>query len=496
MSLYENPTPLELRLAWDYYSDFTNISMSSLWRFFVEDSNEGFTKGIFIVEGLYIVFGFLVLFFYIRSVFLKLTKKTDFSRPKIAWIAILTGIISTPLIMLFLKWFFQSVTVVSVLVRLPIEEYRIVLTDFELDFVRVLFNTVFWTVTCTFLHVVLGMFLAILLNRDFTGKGFFRGIFILPWAIPSFVSTLVWRAFIFDNKQGILGRYVSNLPTNTSYSLTVAQILSIAVAGLVMILIIMRISKLISKKWNIHASYKPILNFCLFLIAVPIGYLLFQATEFLFNVVSIQALSTPVVDIPEITSTFWYTDDVYLFGIHFKMLTFSAILVNVWLGVPFMMISMLAALQSIPKDLYEAAEIDGASQWQQFKSITFPLLKPTLFTISLLGVIWTFNLFNVVYLLSQNQTGLRSIDYNIFVTFIYERFTFNEYSRAAALSFVVFLMLVSFSAVYKKVFDIEKMFIGVEEETKKEKKTKKKLLKIGNKKKKKASKNELETEEK
>ncbi len=58
---------------------------------------------------------------------------------------------------------------------------------------------------------------------------------------------------------------------------------------------------------------------------------------------------------------------------------FTAILVNIWLGYPFIMVSVLASLQSIPGDLYEAASIDGASQWQQFRHITLPMIKPTLY---------------------------------------------------------------------------------------------------------------------
>ncbi|MFW9877829.1 MAG: carbohydrate ABC transporter permease, partial [Candidatus Thorarchaeota archaeon] len=167
-----------------------------------------------------------------------------------------------------------------------------------------------------------------------------------------------------------------------------------------------------------------------------------------------------IVDIPKIQSTFWITDDVYIFGYQFKMITFSAILINVWLGVPFMMLSFLATLQSIPNELYEAAEIDGLSSWGQFKKVTLPLLKPTLLTVSLLGIIWTFNLFNVVYLLSQNQTGIGDpVYYDIFVTFIYTRFNPDrEYSQASALSLTVFIILISFSLVYRKLIKTEELW--------------------------------------
>ena len=80
---------------------------------------------------------------------------------------------------------------------------------------------------------------------------------------------------------------------------------------------------------------------------------------------------------------------------------FSAnVITNTWLGFPFMMVVSLGALQSIPADLYEAAEVDGATRWQAFKSITIPMLKPALLPAIILGAVWTFNMFNVIYLVS------------------------------------------------------------------------------------------------
>ena len=74
-------------------------------------------------------------------------------------------------------------------------------------------------------------------------------------------------------------------------------------------------------------------------------------------------------------------------------------------GFPFMMVVSLGALQSIPADLYEAARVDGASRWQQFRSITLPSLRPALVPAVILSVIWTFNQFNVIYLVSARRAG-------------------------------------------------------------------------------------------
>lgn len=76
---------------------------------------------------------------------------------------------------------------------------------------------------------------------------------------------------------------------------------------------------------------------------------------------------------------------------------------NVWLGFPFMMVVVMGALTSISKDVLEAAEVDGASRWQVFRLVTLPLLRPTLLPAVVLGSVWTFNMFNVVFLVSGGE---------------------------------------------------------------------------------------------
>ncbi|MCB9730919.1 MAG: extracellular solute-binding protein [Deltaproteobacteria bacterium] len=78
---------------------------------------------------------------------------------------------------------------------------------------------------------------------------------------------------------------------------------------------------------------------------------------------------------------------------------------NVWLGFPFMMVVALGALSAIPKELYEAARVDGASSWQQLRHITLPLLWPPLLPAVAMGAVWTFNMFNVVFLVSGGEPG-------------------------------------------------------------------------------------------
>jgi len=122
----------------------------------------------------------------------------------------------------------------------------------------------------------------------------------------------------------------------------------------------------------------------------------------------------------------------------------ACLITNIWLGFPFMMIIALGGLQSIPRSLYEAAEIDGASRWMQFKNITVPLLKPVMVPAITLGVIWTFNNFNVVWLVSNG--GEPADTTHILVSWVYKAgFTYFRMGYAAAFSMVIFAVLLIFS---------------------------------------------------
>ena len=82
---------------------------------------------------------------------------------------------------------------------------------------------------------------------------------------------------------------------------------------------------------------------------------------------------------------------------------FTAIVTNVWLGVPFMMVALLGGLQSIPQDLYEAAEMDGATPGSGSATSPCPGLRPVSSTVILLGTIWTFNMFPIIFLVTRRQ---------------------------------------------------------------------------------------------
>lgn len=130
-------------------------------------------------------------------------------------------------------------------------------------------------------------------------------------------------------------------------------------------------------------------------------------------------------------------------------------LINVWLGIPFMMVVILGGLQSISSSYYDAADIDGASYFQKLRFITLPLIKPVLMPAVTLGTVWTFNNINVIYLVTGQAGGTEQAD--ILVSALYKAaFTYNRYSYSAAFALVVFALLFFVSVTYLHGFDAAK----------------------------------------
>jgi arabinogalactan oligomer / maltooligosaccharide transport system permease protein len=237
-----------------------------------------------------------------------------------------------------------------------VQQYVKVFTEpTQPDFYMVFFKTIIWTVVNLTFHVVIGVFLALLLNqKEIKGKAIFRTLLILPWAIPQYIVALTWRG-MFNYEYGsinlILTRYM-NLP-------------------------------------------------------------------------AVEWLKSP-------TEAF-----------------IACILTNVWLGFPFMMVIALGALQSIPHELYEAADIDGASWHHKLTRITLPLIRPVMIPAITLGTVWTFNNLNIVWLVSN--AGEPSDQTHILVSFVYKAaFNLYRYGYAAALSMVIFALLLAFSLFFMK----------------------------------------------
>ncbi len=219
----------------------------------------------------------------------------------------------------------------------------------QVSFFPVLLRTMLWTFSNVVLHVTGGMALALLLNRPLRGRGLYRALLVLPWAIPNIIAVLAWRG-------------------------------------------------------EFHFEY---------------GYI---------NILLTHLGASPIE---------WKASPLWNFV--------AMVITNVWLGIPFMMVVLLGGLQSISSEYYEAAEMDGASPFQQFKDITLPLLRPVMVPAIVLGTIWTFNNFNVPYFINQNE--LETSD--ILVTALFRAaFEYNRYGFSAAFAFVIFLVLLLYSIVF------------------------------------------------
>ncbi len=214
--------------------------------------------------------------------------------------------------------------------------------------------TILWTVSNVFIGTTLGLTLALILNvKELRFKPFYRIILILPWAVPNYITALIWKG-MFHKQFGVINQVIQ-------------------IGG-----------------------------------GEPISW--FDA---------------------------WYTS------------FFAVLMTNGWLSFPFMMVIALGALQSIPNDLYEAARVDGAGRVQAFRFVTLPSLKPALVPAVILSVVWTFNMFNIIYLVSQGEPAGAT---EILITDAYKiAFEQYRYSYAAAYSVVIFLILMVYGIWQNKV---------------------------------------------
>jgi multiple sugar transport system permease protein len=124
----------------------------------------------------------------------------------------------------------------------------------------------------------------------------------------------------------------------------------------------------------------------------------------------------------------------------------AAIAANVWVGIPFNMLLLLPGLQAIPDELYDAAEVDGANAWQRFRHITLPLLRPVALIVLVLGVIYTFKVFDLVFVL----TGGGPVDATrVLPIYIYDlSLRFFRFGEAAAACTLLLLGMMAVGAAY------------------------------------------------
>ncbi len=124
----------------------------------------------------------------------------------------------------------------------------------------------------------------------------------------------------------------------------------------------------------------------------------------------------------------------------------GTIVANIWIGIPFNMLLLLAGLQSIPTTLYEAASIDGANGWTQFRTITLPLLRPVALSVLLLGLIYTFKVFDLIFIM----TGGGPVDVTtVLPIYTYQQtFQFFNFGIGAAAAIVLLLAMLVVAVAY------------------------------------------------
>ncbi len=134
----------------------------------------------------------------------------------------------------------------------------------------------------------------------------------------------------------------------------------------------------------------------------------------------------------------------------FLPLAFYAVLItNIWLGWPFMTVIATGALQAIPEELYEAAIVDGASSWQKLWKITLPLIRPAMVPAIMVGTIWTFNNFNIIFFISQGRPFGQT---ELLVTQAYKLvFEQRVYGIAAAFSIIIFFILLGLTIFQNRI---------------------------------------------
>lgn len=205
-----------------------------------------------------------------------------------------------------------------------LDNYRELFSDDV--FLTSLWNTTIFTVVAVVLETVLGMIIALTIHSNFKGRGLVRTSMLVPWAIPTVVSSLLWG-------------------------------------------------------WMLHDRYGVINE--------------------LFMMLRIDVLLENLGIVDDFTNFDWAGNTSTALG--------SVIAVDVWKTTPFMALLLLAGLQVIPEDIYEASRVDGGSKWQQFWGITLPLLRPALLVALIFRTMATFRVFDMVYVMKQYATETMTV---------------------------------------------------------------------------------------
>jgi trehalose/maltose transport system permease protein len=240
---------------------------------------------------------------------------------RLGWLLVLPSVIVVLLVALYplfetIRLSFTNARLASAreIRNVGFENYRRILED-EL-FWRALKHTMSITVVAVSLEAILGMIIALAIHSNFRGRGLVRTSMLVPWAIPTVVSSVLWG-------------------------------------------------------WMLHDSF---------------GFI-----NSLFYRLGFQS---------EVQRA-WIENPATALG--------AVIAVDVWKTTPFMALLLLAGLQIIPSDVYEAAYVDGASKWQQFWQMTLPLVRPALLVALIFRTMDTFRIFDLVWVLNAGATSTMTV---------------------------------------------------------------------------------------
>jgi multiple sugar transport system permease protein len=126
-------------------------------------------------------------------------------------------------------------------------------------------------------------------------------------------------------------------------------------------------------------------------------------------------------------------------------------LMNIWSTAPFFMVIYLAALQDIPRSLYEAAQLDGANAWQQFRYITLPMLRPITFFVAATGLIGTFQLFDQSYIFSNGSGGPNNATLTVVLLIYQAVFRDLQMGYAAAIALLLAVVIITLTLIQRRL---------------------------------------------
>ncbi|MEZ4665933.1 MAG: sugar ABC transporter permease [Thermomicrobiales bacterium] len=303
------------------------------------------------------------------------------SRERLAWFMVLPSIIIVALVALYplVQSFRLSFTNARLASAREIE--NVGLRNYEYlwnsDTFRIAFqNTVKFTVVSVALELVLGMIVALIINSQFRARGLVRTAILIPWAIPTVVSSRLWAYMLNDNYGVINDILVYQLPRFFGWIPIIGDNIA-----------------------NIFPDEK------------------------------IAFLARPNLSLP------------------------SAIAVDVWKTTPFMALLLLAGLQVIPGDVYEAAVVDGASKWKQFWQITLPLLRPAILVALIFRTLDAFRVFDVIFVMFGAKVETLTLSIFTQQTLV----DGDRLGRASAASVVIFLCIGAFVLIYTRLVKVEEV---------------------------------------